>query len=84
MVWILSAVLAIARLSFFAAIYFSQSHDAQWQLSYLPLWFIDLPISILYFKLPIPWAEAIIGPVWWFLLPVIIWRVFRTRKIAQK
>jgi hypothetical protein len=77
-----STALAAARWLAFYAIYVNQSHDAQWQLSYLPLDAVDLPISIGYFvcRLPIPLAEAIIGPIWWFFVPIIIRRLFRPRK----
>lgn len=79
-VLILSLGLAAVRLAAFFFIFLNQSHDAQWQLSYLPLWIADLPISFLYFILPIPWAEAIIGPLWWFGLPMIISRLLRRRR----
>jgi hypothetical protein len=77
-----STVLAALRFSLYAIIYFNQSHDAQWQLSYLPLWIVDLPISVLYFKFPIPLAEGIVGPSWWFFLPLIAWRVFRRQRLG--
>jgi hypothetical protein len=74
------------RLLVFCAIYSHQSHDAQWQLSYMPVWVMDFPISIAYFlfRIPIPWGEAAIGPVWWFFVPIIIWRLSRIRKSGQK
>jgi hypothetical protein len=68
------------RLSIFAAIYFTQSHDAQWQLSYLPLWVVDLPISFLYHWIEFPSAEGLLGPIWWFFLPIIVWRLFRKQR----
>jgi hypothetical protein len=71
-----SIAFATARFAIFAAIYFNQSHDAQWQLSYLPLWIVDLPISFLYHWVPYPLAEGLIGPIWWFLIPIIFWRLF--------
>jgi len=79
-VWIWSASLAVGRFLAFYALYANQSHDAQWQLSYFPLWIIDFPISVLayfVFELPIPTAEAIIGPLWWFSLPIIFWLLRR-------
>lgn len=78
-VFIVALCLAGARLAAFFAIFLNQSHDAQWQLLYYPLWIADLPISLLYYfaKAPIPWAEGIIGPLWWFCLPIIISRLFR-------
>jgi hypothetical protein len=85
-IWIWSVALAAARFLIFLAIYANQSHDAQWQLSYIPLWIIDFPISIAYFaiSLPIPLAEGIIGPIWWFIVPIIFWLLFRKRKGHQK
>jgi hypothetical protein len=83
-IWIWRAVLGTARLAMFVAIHFRQSHDAQWQLSYLPLWIIDFPISILYFKCPIPLAEGIVGPSWWFLIPILFWRLFRRSSSEKK
>jgi|SRR3954465_6482418 hypothetical protein len=70
------------QIAAFFFIFVNQSHDAQWQLDYFPLWVADLPISLTYFalKLPFPLAEAIIGPLWWFCLPVIIGRLFRPRR----
>jgi len=80
LIW--SAVLAATRFLAFYLIYANQSHDAQWQLSYLPIDIVDFPISIAYFvcRLPIPLAEAVIGPVWWFFVPIIVWRFFRSRR----
>ncbi len=77
-----SVSLATIRLSLFFYIYFNQSTDAQWQLDYFPLWIIDFPISIIYFvaSVPIPLAEGIIGPIWWFFLPLIFWKVMKWLK----
>ena len=66
---------AALRFAAFVAIYSTQSYDAQWQFEYLPLWISDLPISLVYIfaRLPIPYAEGIIGPIWWFFLPFGVW-----------
>lgn len=79
-----SIALAAVRLFAFYVIHAGQSHDAQWQLSYLPLWIADLPVSLGYFayQLPIPLAEAVIGPLWWFFVPIIVWRLFCRNKSA--
>src|SRR5271157_5875792 len=53
-VWIWSATLSSVRFLAFLGIYANQSHDAQWQLSYFPLWVVDFPISVAYFVCPIP------------------------------
>lgn len=51
------------------------SRDALWQVELFPLWIADLPITLLYWWLPIPIGEAFIGPVWWYFLPQLIWWV---------
>jgi len=85
-VLIVSATLASLRFLAFYVIYANQSHDAQWQLAYIPIWAVDFPISIAYSvcRLPIPLAEAAIGPIWWFFVPIIIWRLFLRRKSQNK
>jgi hypothetical protein len=79
-VWYWSIALSGLRVAAFWIIYANQSHDAQWQLSYIPLWIADFPISLSYGFLPIPDTEAIIGPIWWFLLPLLVWWLFRGRR----
>ena len=54
----------------------NQSHDAQWQLSYIPFWIADFPVSLTYHFLPAPWPEVIVGPVWWFFLPILLWGIY--------
>jgi len=71
-VWNWSVALSGLRIAAFLIIYANQSHDAQWQLSYFPLWIADFPVSLSYGVFPIPEAEAIIGPIWWFLLPPLV------------
>jgi hypothetical protein len=46
----------------------------------------DFPISVAYFvlRLPIPLAEAVIGPIWWFLVPIVIFLLFKIRKNKPK
>lgn len=80
LIW--SAGLAVARWFAYYFIQANLSHDAQWQLTYIPLWIADLPISVVYFvlRLPIPLPEAVIGPIWWFFVPIIVWRLFARRK----
>jgi|SRR5579872_1885701 len=79
---ILSASCAIVRFMLFVILHATQSHDAQWQLDYWPLWVIDFPISLAYIlaKLPIPAAEAGIGPIWWFIMPLGILSFARARR----
>jgi hypothetical protein len=84
-VWYWSVALCGTRLLAFWIINANLSHDAQWQLSYFPLWDADFPVSVAYFtgQLPIPIAEAVIGPIWWFLLPMLVWSLFRGRRGAR-
>jgi len=80
-VFIVAFGLAVIRLAAFFFIFLNNRTDvAQWQLAYVPLWIADLPVSLTYRWLPVPWAEAIIGPIWWFCLPVIVARLFRRRR----
>jgi hypothetical protein len=80
--WInkLSIGLGAARLLAVMLVSYPNSTEAQWQLSYTPLWIADFPITFLYWWLPIPVGEAFIGPVWWYFLPQFIWRaIYRVR-----
>jgi hypothetical protein len=79
---ILPASCAVVRFMLFAILHATQSYDAQWQLEYWPLWVIDFPISLAYIlaRLPVPAAEAVIGPIWWFIMPLGILSFARTRK----
>jgi hypothetical protein len=76
--WInnLSIGLGATRLVIYLAFFTHTSTGAQWQLDYVFLWLIDLPITAVYFLLPIPIGEAIVGPAWWYCLPKLIWWVF--------
>ena len=74
-VLVVSSTLGVARFVAFIILFAGQSTDAQWQLVYLPLWVADFPVSRLYRFLPIPLPEALIGPVWWFCFPLLVWRV---------
>jgi hypothetical protein len=48
--------------------------QAQWQLALLPLNLADFPITFIYwFIVPAPFGEMVIGPIWWFALPILIW-----------
>ena len=82
--WYWSIALSGLRVAAFWIIYANQSHDAQWQLSYFPLWIADFPISLSYGFLPIPHAEAIIGPAWWLVLPLLVWWIVRGRRNSTK
>lgn len=76
---------AAGRMVLFLALFAVQSTDAQWQLVYLPLWVLDFPVSLGYFylRLPIPWVEAIVGPIWWFILPLLAWLVLGRRRLHR-
>lgn len=71
-IWMWSVGLAAARLVAFLWMHAGLSRDAQWQMAYWPLWIVDFPVSLIYLFLPAPTAEAVVGPIWWFLLPLLI------------
>jgi hypothetical protein len=76
----LSIGLCITRFAFYLAFY---TTDAQWQLNLIPLWIADLPITVIYWWLPVPIGEAFIGPVWWFFLPQLIWWAIYGRRMKK-
>jgi len=78
---VLTVALVLAALRMLAFLYIDSGvrHDiAQWQLSYVPLFIADLPVSFVYSFLRVPSAlfQSIIGTVWWFILPIVVWRLF--------
>lgn len=83
-VFIVALGLAVLRFAAFLFIFLNNRSDvAQWQLAYLPLRAADLPVSLAYRWIPVPWAEAVIGPTWWFCLPLIFaWLFQRLRTQA--
>jgi hypothetical protein len=77
--------LSALRVALFLAIWIhNNTSEAQWQLAYLPLLAIDFPISLVYTALPIPVPEGLIGPVWWFLMPLGIWWLIWGRRKARE
>jgi hypothetical protein len=86
-----AGVLAALRELAFWVIHLNVREDiAQWQFYYIPLQLADFPISVVYMllRVPFPFADAVIGPIWWFFLPLIAWRLAqlwtnRKRKIAH-
>lgn len=81
-VWQFSAALAVGRFLVFLVVYMNQPTDALWQFAYAPLWIADFPLSVLYIALraPIPIAEAVVGPIWWFCMPLVIGRWLERRR----
>jgi hypothetical protein len=74
-IWALSVGLGLARLQAFFW-FVPPTRDAQWQLALIPLWVIDLPFSfVYYFVIPGPFAEQYLGPIWWALIPVFLWKI---------
>ncbi|CAB1369746.1 hypothetical protein [Denitratisoma oestradiolicum] len=77
-------LLCAIRVSLFLFIEFSSPAmgGAQWQLGYMYIWIVDLPVTVLYWWLPTPIGEAIIGPMWWYLIPRLLWWV--CHKVKEK
>jgi len=71
----LSVWLGLGRFFCFLFIY-GCATGAQWQLGYIPIYLVDMPVTLLYWKLPWPIGEAIIGPLWWCCLPQIVWWIY--------
>ncbi len=62
--WAVGAALGVCRLLAYFLLA-SPTYVAQWQLSCIPLWLLDLPWSLIYFwVLPFPIGEMILGPIW--------------------
>jgi len=81
-VWAFSVALSLLRLGAFF-MFAVPTHMAQWQLNMIPLWILDFPISLVYFFIiPAPYAESILGPIWWALLPYLVWRI--AQRIRRK
>lgn len=86
-IWILAVLLSCIRIVAFLGVWLNlRTDEAQWQLAYLPFLVFDFPASIIYFQswAPIPLAEAIVGPIWWFALPIGIWWLVKGRRIHAK
>jgi hypothetical protein len=79
----LGAILGFCRLMAFYALDLPADH-AQWQMNYIPLWAVDFPISGVYFFLvPAPIAEKYVGPIWWIVLPSLVWWIWLRRREAR-
>jgi hypothetical protein len=73
-VLLICGYLFVARIALFLAIWLGNDTSwAQWQLAYLPFLAIDFPISLIYTKFPVPIPEGLMGPIWWFLMPLGMW-----------
>ena len=66
------SMLAVVRFGAFIVVRQRETSDAQWQLAYLPFWFSDWPVSTFYRLLPYPFAEAVVGPGWWFCVGIVL------------
>jgi hypothetical protein len=74
----------VLRVALFTIIWLhTDTSDAQWQLAYVPFLAIDFPVSLVYTKLPVPIPEGLIGPIWWFLMPLGIWWLIWGRRKAR-
>ena len=52
----------------------SHGYEAQWQFVYIPLLILDIPVSVGYIslKVPYPYNVGLIGTVWWFCIPILV------------
>jgi hypothetical protein len=75
-VWVFARVLFFVRLAFVSFLVLSGHPQPALQLGYKPALALDFPISLFYvFVGPIhgPTFAAIVGPIWWFFLPIVGW-----------
>ena len=81
-VWRLSLIAFIVRLAFVCFLVLSGHPKAALELGYTPALVADFPISLLYPHGPMsgPTLAAIVGPIRWFLLPILVWRLIWGRR----
>ena len=81
-VWTLSRRFCLGRLIFVALLVLSGHARAALELGYKPALVADFPVSLLYLVIPIPGPTlaAIVGPIWWYFLPVVGWWLISGRR----
>jgi hypothetical protein len=74
-VWVFSRFFFLARLTFVGFLVLSGHPQAGLELGYKPALVADFPVSLLYLIAPKagPYVAAIVGPIWWFFLPIVGW-----------
>jgi hypothetical protein len=74
-VWVLGRRFFFARLIFVGFLVLSGHPQAALELGYKPALVADFPVSLVYLVAPIPGPTlaAIVGPIWWFFLPIVGW-----------
>ena len=85
-VWVLGRRFFLARLAVVVFLVLSGHPQAALELGYEPALIADFPISLLYLVSPIsgPLLAAIVGPIWWFLLPIVVWWLIWGRRIKAR
>jgi hypothetical protein len=80
-VWALSRRLFFCRLAYVGLLVLSGHPQAALQLGYKPALLADFPISLLYLVGPTSGSTlaAIVGPIWWFFLPIVCWLIWGRR-----
>jgi hypothetical protein len=80
-VWTLSRSLFYCRLAFVGLLVLSGHPEAALQWGFKPALVADFPVSLLYLVSPIsgPTIDAIVGPIWWFFLPIVCWLIWGRR-----
>jgi hypothetical protein len=74
-VWIFGRRFLLVRIAFVGLLVLSGHPKAGLELGYKPALVADFPVSLLYLIAPKagPYLAAIVGPIWWFFLPVAGW-----------
>jgi hypothetical protein len=85
-VWAVGRWLLFARLGFVGLILLSGHPQAGLELGYKPALVADFPVSLLYLISPKagPLLAAVVGPIWWFFLPLICWWLIRAWRAKSR
>ena len=87
-VWARCAALCAARLLFVLFFVLSGHPEAALRLAQGPSEIIDFPASIVYLVVPLHASllQSIVGPIWWFFMPLGVWWLIwgRRRKTAVR
>jgi hypothetical protein len=81
-VWAFSRRFFFVRLAFVGFLVLSGHPQAGLELGYKAALFADFPVSLLYLIDPKtgPMLAAIVGPIWWFFLPIVGWWLIWRRR----